>query len=130
MKVRMTLEVPDELRRFIAETERNCPTTKDGLASRFAVSKYMQHLVSKLNATQEAFELDRNRIRQEILLAPLTAAEVEDNKAGRELAARTGQVGCGYPRMAAASEGTAGAQPRTGARGVTYFMSEALVSDS
>lgn len=80
MKVRMTLEVPDELRRFIAEMERNCPTTKDGLASRFAVAKYVQNLVAKLNATQEALELDRNRIRQEILMAPLTAAEIEDNK--------------------------------------------------
>lgn len=82
MKLRMTHELSDGARQYIAEMVADCPKTGDGLATREACTAFLQQLVSKLSAEQAEFLEKLNAARREVYFGGLTDADIgEDRRA-------------------------------------------------
>lgn len=79
MKVRMTLELPDGAREYIAQMTANTKQTTQGLATRQACQSFFQHFAQRLSADQEAFIAQLNKARAEVHFGPLHDSDIKDS---------------------------------------------------
>lgn len=78
MKIRVTHELSDEVRKYIGQMMKDCPTAGDGLATRPACIGFLNQLIVAIHREQTDFTIKLNEARREVYFGRLTDKDIAD----------------------------------------------------
>jgi len=78
MKVRITLDLSDSVREYIAQMSENCKTSSERLAKRESCVAFLESLVERMHLDQIDFTKRLTAAREEVYFGSLTDSDIGD----------------------------------------------------